>query len=188
MLNYTNSVKDILANREFRLQQLAKTCGISMSMLAKALDARDEQAKPTTRIMLSDSEQVMLHTLCEYIGTLKESLDYQKSFNFKIAIELAEAKLEIFSMAKPVSFMEHPEFKVLSVKQALSHLWEEAVEFCQEPSKDEASDLAFGVGRLLGAIFGKKYVSFWGDGRHLAKCQERMNAYGYFRSTRHLNA
>ena len=87
-----------------------------------------------------------------------------------------------------VLFSNHAEFTVLTIREALTTLMDEVTEFCQEPSKDEASDIAFGIGRLLGALLGRKYVPVWGDTQHIAKCNARFLDYGHFRSKRHLNA
>ena len=84
--------------------------------------------------------------------------------------------------------MQHPDFTVLTVREAVSTLLDEVVEFCEEPSRDEASDIAFGVGRLLGAVIGRKYVPVWGDGLHVAKCNARVAEYGHFRSRKHITA
>lgn len=85
-----------------------------------------------------------------------------------------------------LQFGQHPEFRVLGLRQAWRDIIDEMVEFVQEPSCDEASDIAFGIGRLLGGLLGRKYASFPGDGRHIAKCNARYASYGHFRSQRHL--
>ena len=85
-----------------------------------------------------------------------------------------------------VLFSDHPAFTVLTVREAVRTLLDEVTEFCQEPSKNEASDIAFGIGRLLGALLGRKYVPVWGDTQHIAKCNARYLDYGHFRSRRHL--
>lgn len=87
-----------------------------------------------------------------------------------------------------VAYTDHPAFTVLTVREAVSTLLDEVAEFCEEPSRDEASDIAFGMGRLLGALLGRKYVPVWGDTQHIAKCNARYLDYGHFRSKRHLNA
>ena len=85
-----------------------------------------------------------------------------------------------------VAYINHPQFLTLSIREALTTLLDEVVEFVQEPSRDEASDIAFGVGRLLGALLGRKYVPVWGDTQHIAKCNARYLDYGHFRSKRHI--
>ena len=85
-----------------------------------------------------------------------------------------------------VAYLNHPEFTVLTVREAVRTLLDEVEEFCEEPSRDEASDIAFGIGRLLGALLGRKYVPVWGDSLHIAKCNARFLDYGHFRSRRHL--
>ena len=47
---------------------------------------------------------------------------------------------------------------------------------------DELSDLSWGIGRLIGGLFGKEYVKIWGDRKHYEKKVERMNEYGCIRS------
>lgn len=47
---------------------------------------------------------------------------------------------------------------------------------------DELSDLSWGVGRLIGGLFGKKYVRVWGDKRHYVKVKERFEENGCIRS------
>jgi hypothetical protein len=54
-------------------------------------------------------------------------------------------------------------------------------EFC-----DEASDIAWGIGRLLAGCFGKVYWRIPGDRRHYSKVASRMNEYGCTRSKRFL--
>ena len=55
-----------------------------------------------------------------------------------------------------------------------------------EDLKDEVSDVMFGLGRLLGYVCGKVYVSVWFDERHVRKIENRMEEYGCVRSRRHL--
>ncbi len=74
----------------------------------------------------------------------------------------------------------------LRLREALSHLKEETVELWQEPSLDELSDCAFGIGRLVAALFGKVYFRMPLDGRHVHKIQARMAKHGCIRSERHL--
>lgn len=62
----------------------------------------------------------------------------------------------------------------------------ELVEFIREPSRDELSDIAYGVGRVLGAVVQRPYIRVPGDGLHVAKIEKRMREYGCIRSTRHL--
>jgi len=59
-------------------------------------------------------------------------------------------------------------------------------EIIAEPSRDELSDIAYGIGRLLGSVVRRSYVRVPGDRRHVAKIQERMVEYGCIRSRRHL--
>ena len=72
----------------------------------------------------------------------------------------------------------------------LSEIWDELVELSEakdwEEFKDEWSDVVFGVGRLLGYFWGVKYVSLWGDERHVKKIEARMLEHGCVRSKRHL--
>lgn len=76
--------------------------------------------------------------------------------------------------------------QVRPVRDALRDLYDEIVEFLQEPSRDEASDLAFAVGRLIGGMRGIVYTSIPGDARHITKMFARMATYGCVRSPRHL--
>ncbi len=72
----------------------------------------------------------------------------------------------------------------------VKEIWDEVCEVCEarsmEELKDEVSDVMFGVGRLLGYVCGKVYVSVWFDGRHVKKIERRMEEYGCVRSKRHL--
>ena len=74
----------------------------------------------------------------------------------------------------------------------LKEIWDEVVEVCQagswEELKDEASDVMFGFGRLLGYLCGRVYVGMWFDERHVKKIEGRMEEYGCVRSKRHLVA
>jgi hypothetical protein len=79
---------------------------------------------------------------------------------------------------------------VLKVKVALSHIKDEVEEVIEVRSLndflDEMSDVAWGVGRLLGALLGVPYVRFPGDRRHAHKVRNRMEKYGCVRSERFL--
>jgi len=75
---------------------------------------------------------------------------------------------------------------VLAPRQALRDLLDELREFVSEPSRDELSDIAFGLGRLLGALSRRVYVPVWGAADHVTKIADRMNTYGCVRSRRHL--
>lgn len=76
--------------------------------------------------------------------------------------------------------------KKLPPVKALRDIGSEAVEFVRDPSLDELSDIMYGVGRLLGGLTGREYVSVPGDGRHITKIRGRMLEYGCIRSSRHL--
>ena len=52
--------------------------------------------------------------------------------------------------------------------------------------KDEASDIAWGVGRLIGALMNKAYVRVPGDKIHYNKVVARIQEYGCMRSKRFL--
>lgn len=52
--------------------------------------------------------------------------------------------------------------------------------------KDEASDIAWGIGRLIAGLFGKVYWRIPGDRRHYEKVANRMSEYGCTRSKRFL--
>lgn len=52
--------------------------------------------------------------------------------------------------------------------------------------KDELSDIAWGVGRIIGGFLNKAYVRVPGDGIHYRKVVERIEEYGCMRSTRFL--
>jgi hypothetical protein len=77
-----------------------------------------------------------------------------------------------------------------TLRQAFGDLTDEAAELLRvratEDLLDEASDVAFAVGRLLGAATGRSYIHVPGDGRHVAKIAERMDQHGCVRSVRHL--
>lgn len=75
---------------------------------------------------------------------------------------------------------------VLRGKAALAPLWDEMKEFVEEPSMDEFSDIMWGVGRLIGGVFGKVYVKMPFDGLHRKKVDARMVEFGCVRSKRHL--
>jgi hypothetical protein len=52
--------------------------------------------------------------------------------------------------------------------------------------KDELSDIAWGVGRIVGGILQKPYVRIPGDGIHYRKVVDRIEEYGCMRSKRFL--
>lgn len=55
-----------------------------------------------------------------------------------------------------------------------------------EEFKDELSDIAWGIGRIIGGFRKKAYVRIPGDGIHYRKVVERINDYGCMRSKRFL--
>jgi hypothetical protein len=77
-------------------------------------------------------------------------------------------------------------FRVLSAREALRDIGDEAQEWFAEPSLDEFSDVMWGVGRLIGGLCGVEYVRVPGDRRHAEKISARMAEYGCVRSKRHL--
>lgn len=84
-------------------------------------------------------------------------------------------------------YKNHPDYKVLGMKDALTHVKDEILEFITEPSYDEFSDIMYGMNRLVGSIFNKKYIGiFPGAGMHINKCNKRFTSYGHFRSKRHI--
>ncbi len=76
-------------------------------------------------------------------------------------------------------------WKILSVKDAISDLLDEIIEFISSPSKDELSDCMFAIGRLFGAIMHKEYVHVAFDNLHIVKINSRMREYGCIRSHNH---
>lgn len=75
----------------------------------------------------------------------------------------------------------------LSVKEALNGLFDEVKEFLEEPSKDEASDIAYCINRLGGALTKRPYLNIVGGTKiHIDKIEQRMKEYGCIRSSRHL--
>jgi hypothetical protein len=71
------------------------------------------------------------------------------------------------------------------LKAALADLAEEMGEFLRGPSLDEASDICFAFGRLLGGLLGKQYVRVPGDSLCMEKLRWRFHVYGCVRSPRH---
>lgn len=76
-------------------------------------------------------------------------------------------------------------FKRRTVSDAIRDIADEVAEFVAQPSRDELSDICFGIGRLLGSLVGREYVRFMGDGAHVAKINKRMSDYGCIRSRNH---
>ena len=75
----------------------------------------------------------------------------------------------------------------MTIKEAIDALKDELKEFISEPSKDEASDIAYCINRLAGSLVGKPYKHVVGGTRlHTEKVQKRMQEYGCIRSRRHL--
>lgn len=76
---------------------------------------------------------------------------------------------------------------VLTIEEARKGLVDEVKEFIIEPNRDELSDIAYAVNRLIGALLNREYVRFIpGGGRHVTKIKLRMQTYGCVRSERHL--
>ena len=74
---------------------------------------------------------------------------------------------------------------VLKPKEALEGILDELKEFIEEPSRDEASDILWGVGRLIGGVLNRPYVKVPGDRLHYEKVVQRMDAHGCVRSKNH---
>lgn len=81
-------------------------------------------------------------------------------------------------------------WNVAGTKEAMGEIWAELYELihCKNwpDFLDEVSDIAFGVGRLLGGWKGLEYVHVPGDKRHIQKIKRRFHEYGCIRSKRHL--
>ena len=76
---------------------------------------------------------------------------------------------------------------ILHIDNAIKDIAEEVKEFLSSPSKDELSDIAYGMNRLIGAFFKMKYIKLIpGDGIHIKKIELRMQEYGCIRSERYL--
>lgn len=75
----------------------------------------------------------------------------------------------------------------LTLKQAVDALKDEVVEFIQEPSTDELSDVVYCVNRLAGSLLNKPYKKVMlFDSKHIRKINIRMKIYGCIRSKNHL--
>ena len=86
-----------------------------------------------------------------------------------------------------MTIFSHKDFLVLGIRESISHLLEEIIEFIESPSKDELSDICFSINRLAGAILGRKYVKVVPfDQMHIDKVNKRIEEYGSFRSKRHI--
>lgn len=70
--------------------------------------------------------------------------------------------------------------------EAFHSLTAELGELVHEPSRDELSDVAFGIGRLLGSLTRSKYRRVPFARLHIAKISVRMEQHGCVRSARHL--
>lgn len=77
--------------------------------------------------------------------------------------------------------------EVLTMKEAIDGLVDEAKEFIEEPSRDEASDIVYCINRMVGTLLNKSYVRILPfDKIHVDKINDRMKEYGCIRSKRHL--
>ena len=76
--------------------------------------------------------------------------------------------------------------QTLRAPAAIRDILAEAREFLQEPSRDEMSDIMYGIGRLLGSLVNRPYVHVPGDRLHIEKIEKRVQEYGCVRSKRHL--
>lgn len=198
----------VMSTRSHTLAGLSALVGVPIAVLGRALEMDEAEADNREHVvLLSSDEQKMLHELGLFVQAsdqrawARHEADKQQIADMaeritklKLLVKLnqglyleADAELDALLCSR-IKWMRHPEFRVLSVKSALSDIWDEVKEFIAEPSQDEASDVAFGIGRLLGAFVGKKYVRFIGDGLHVAKCNQRFAEYGHFRSKRALAA
>lgn len=84
-----------------------------------------------------------------------------------------------WAMCKCIS---HPKNFIDSLKDIYEEVWE----FIESPSEEEMSDIIFCIGRTLGSLIGKPYISLPGDGTAITKIKNRMKMYGCIRSKRHL--
>lgn len=79
---------------------------------------------------------------------------------------------------------------VLPLSAAWRDLWDELRELVNVSSRaewvDEVSDVAFGVGRLLGAVCRRVYVRVPFARSHIEKVTARQDGHGCVRSARHL--
>ena len=69
---------------------------------------------------------------------------------------------------------------------AVRDLLAEIQEWVECPSKDEASDICWALGRLLGSVTHRLYVSVPCDELTVDKVQRRMQGHNCIRSDRHL--
>lgn len=75
----------------------------------------------------------------------------------------------------------------LTLRQGIKATWDEVIEFVNEPSMDELSDIFYCLNRLAGTLSNKPYRKvFPVDQRHKDKVISRMAAYQCIRSPRHL--
>ena len=75
----------------------------------------------------------------------------------------------------------------LTLRQGIKATWDEVVEFIEEPSKDELSDIFYCFNRIAGTLTNQPYRKvFPMDKLHIDKVNERMAMYGCIRSPRHL--
>jgi len=77
-------------------------------------------------------------------------------------------------------------FRMIGMRRAVLYVLDEVGEFLWRPSLEEASDICFAMGRLLGTLAGRKYVNVPGDSMTIEKMRERMMTYGCIQSERHL--
>jgi hypothetical protein len=75
---------------------------------------------------------------------------------------------------------------VRGLGDSVRDLLDEIREWVECPSRDEWSDICWGVGRLIGSLSNRVYVHIPGDGMHIGKIQKRMSEYGCVRSRAHL--
>lgn len=73
-----------------------------------------------------------------------------------------------------------------SLSDSIKDIYNEIVDFVYFPSLESGSDIMFSLGRLLGLLSGKNYISLPGDKKTLEKFAYRMFSYGCIRSRRHL--
>ncbi len=74
----------------------------------------------------------------------------------------------------------------MGIKPAIEAIYDEMVEFVEDPSADEFSDIMFGFGRLFAALVGRTYFRMPFDARHVKKVEGRMGEHGCIRSLRHV--
>ena len=118
----------ILNTRAFRVQMLAKLCGMRIDCLAQGLGA---EPKPTAKVLLSEMEQTLLNAVAENIGHIKANaamreaalLDQLEQANAEAAAARRMTEQAEFDLAVQTRRLENARLRLKQLEQHQARPW-----------------------------------------------------------------